>query len=1014
MGPPLNSNNNRPLAILSANIRGLSTKNGKFKIPLLLEKAISENVGFITLTESHLHEDFMEGEIHMMGFQNFRADRKKGILKGGIITYVRDDLLPGLEVKVAGSIGCIEYQVINVKKLDITAITIYRPPTSRCSDFMLVIEAIKSVLHNITPEPRLILTGDLNFPSINWESQIIGPCQVETRQQAQLLLNFFESMFLEQYVEDATRINNILDIFATNDQELISSITVEKTDRRVSDHNLLLIKTRISAEDSAESTVPEPHCVLDRLNFWSTTIDWQAMKSDFSNTDWVDALESPNIDTKAAKLLSHIEKICLKYVPNKVDQRQSTIPRDRRIIMSKRQKMRAKLLSTRDLRSLSSLERKLVELDRQLVDSYDAELLRKEKKAIGKIKENSKFFYNYARSKSKMKSPIGPLFHNNKPVTDPQEMSEILKTHFESVFNAESLPPNMEELRKDYGCRSMEDIDFCEDDIESIIMEIPQNSSPGPDGIPAILLRNCAAELKKPIYILWRASLDAGHLPKYMKNCVVTPVFKKGDRSLAENYRPISLISHLCKLFERIIVKKLTAYLEEADLYNEEQHGFRKGRSCLSQLLEHHQKILAALEQHRGVDVVYLDFAKAFDKVDYNILMWKLKSIGVCGKVLEWIGDFLVGRTQSIKVSGQLSSRGSVNSGVPQGSSLGPLLFLIMISDINRNVENVDISSFADDTRIVSSIGSNSDCCNMQDDLIGVYRWAFENNMKFNSNKFELISYSAQNRDLNEINEYDKLFNYPQYFDPDGNTIASVETVKDLGVKMCNNASFEIQINESARKGSRMAGWILRVFKTRLPDALLTLFKTMVLPHLEYCCPLWSPTTLGKIREIEAVQRSFTAKVHGLTNLNYWERLQRLNLYSIERRRERYLIIYIYKIIIGVVPNLKAEKFTLVTETSARRGRTCNVPRLNPRAAAKIKSKIDASFPVYGAKLFNCLPKNLRDCDASVNTFKKRLDKFLKMIPDQPCLPGYQQPASSNSIIEQLALLRTAGIYFNN
>ena len=139
-----------------------------------------------------------------------------------------------------------------------------------------------------------------------------------------------------------------------------------------------------------------------------------------------------------------------------------------------------------------------------------------------------------------------------------------------------------------------------------------------------------------------------------------------------------------------------------------------------------------------------------------------------------------------------------------------------------------------------------------------------------------------------------------------------------------------------------------------------------------------------------------------------------MNLYSIERRRERYLIIYIYKIIIGVVPNLKAEKFTLVTETSARRGRTCNVPRLNPRAAAKIKSKIDASFPVYGAKLFNCLPKSLRDCDASVNTFKKRLDKFLKMIPDQPCLPGYQQPASSNSIIEQLALLRTAGIYFNN
>ena len=117
-----------------------------------------------------------------------------------------------------------------------------------------------------------------------------------------------------------------------------------------------------------------------------------------------------------------------------------------------------------------------------------------------------------------------------------------------------------------------------------------------------------------------------------------------------------------------------------------------------------------------------------------------------------------------------------------------------------------------------------------------------------------------------------------------------------------------------------------------------------------------------------------------------------MNLYSIERRRERYLIIYVYKIIIGVVPNLKAEKFTLVTETSARRGRTCNVPRLNPRAAARIKSEIDASFPVYGDKLFNCLPKSLRDCDASANTFKKRLDKFLKRIPDQPCFLATSSP----------------------
>ena len=162
--------------------------------------------------------------------------------------------------------------------------------------------------------------------------------------------------------------------------------------------------------------------------------------------------------------------------------------------------------------------------------------------------------------------------------------------------------------------------------------------------------------------MLWRASLDAGKLPKVTKTSVVTPVFKKGDRSKAENYRPISLISHLGKIFERIVTKAISSYMKDANLYNSRQHGFQSGRSCLSQLLQHHQAILEALQNHDAVDVVYLDFAKAFDKVDFNVLLRKLKAIGICGKVLRWISDFLVGRKQMVKVSGQLSKEGPVHS----------------------------------------------------------------------------------------------------------------------------------------------------------------------------------------------------------------------------------------------------------------------------------------------------------------------------------------------------------------
>ena len=363
-----------------------------------------------------------------------------------------------------------------------------------------------------------------------------------------------------------------------------------------------------------------------------------------------------------------------------------------------------------------------------------------------------------------------------------------------------------------------------------------------------------------------------------------------------------------------------------------------------------------------------------------------------------------------IKVSGHLSSVGPVRSGVPQGSSLGPLLFLILITDIDTSMEYASVSSFADDTRILMKIEDSEDCSRMQEDLVSVYGWAVENKMKFNSKKFELMSYTAQQRDLNQINESTKLFNYPQYFDPDGCIISSVSNVRDLGVKISDNATFQLQINDCVCKATRYSGWILRVFKSRDTLTMTTLFKSMVLPHLEYCCPLWSPTTIGRIRQLEAIQRNFTAKINGLASMNYWERLKILGLYSLERRRERYIILYIFKIIQGITPNFQTEKFKIKVQHSPRRGRSCVIPSVNTRSLASVATKVEGSFAIRGPKLFNALPFDLRNYDGSAEAFKSRLDKFLAEVPDKPSLPAYHQPATNNSIIEQLAVLRAAGI----
>ena len=354
------------------------------------------------------------------------------------------------------------------------------------------------------------------------------------------------------------------------------------------------------------------------------------------------------------------------------------------------------------------------------------------------------------------------------------------------------------------------------------------------------------------------------------------------------------------------------------------------------------------MENQGNADVVYLDFAKAFDKVDYGVLLHKLKSMGICGLMLKWLHSFLTNRKQSISVDGFLSPEGPVVSGVPQGSSLGPLLFLIHISDIDACTEFTNVSSFADDTRLLMPICDGRDHIKMQSDLNRVYDWAIKNNMTFNSDKFELLQFK-----INELN-------FPPYHTPDQSNIKEVACVKDLGVHFDSSGTFEANITEAVKKGNNMAAWILRVFATREEVPMMTLFKSMVIPRLEYCCQLWSPHLLKDIQRLEAVQRSFTARIAGLQHLNYWQRLDHLKLYSLERRRERYLVLYIYKIINKLVPNLRDTRFSIKTYYNVRGDRQCRIPSISRSPSAKIRRLAENSFAVNGAKLFNQLAPELR------------------------------------------------------
>ena len=220
----------------------------------------------------------------------------------------------------------------------------------------------------------------------------------------------------------------------------------------------------------------------------------------------------------------------------------------------------------------------------------------------------------------------------------------------------------------------LQDIKFNKLDIELACKDLKTSSSPGLDGVPAVLLKTASKELSQPLFLLWRASLDQGVIPPDLLLVLISPVHKGGSRGMPANYRPVALTSHIIKMFERVVRRWLVAHLEDNNLLPDGQHGFRAKGSCLTQLLSYWDNILDQMEEGKGVYSVYTDFAKAFDKCETGVLLQRLKDCGVRGKMGHWLAAFLDPsiRKQSVGVEGRLSPLVPVICGVPQGTVLGP------------------------------------------------------------------------------------------------------------------------------------------------------------------------------------------------------------------------------------------------------------------------------------------------------------------------------------------------------
>ena len=908
----------------------------KWKVKALSEKIKNSDypIPFVIVTESHLKPKHLAAEVHIEQYNVVRADRTTDKKNGGVAVYYNNSLVSN-EISTYSDDYC-QAVILYVKTLNLVIAGVYRPPNSKDTEvasFRACIDKIDSFIKKY-PNSEFQMYGDLNFKYVDWETMTLkaGHGQKISEQIcADILLNFMQKNLLSQHVSENTRKNkSILELVITNSPEIIHNVIVETTN--LSDHDM--ITTRIINEKlTMQEKDPEytPVNQFDRLN-WNKA-KWEEIRKDLSDINWQLTLENKDVDEICETINNKVSDIANKYCPtHKATSSKSFVPRERRSLIRTRKHINANInllkyvkpaetkqqIESRD-NKIIKLEKQKSEIEDKIKYSIETEDMRKEAEILEKIKLNPKAFYSYAQRKRKVKCKVGPLIDQNGNLqSDHKTMADILQKQYTKMFSEPTNPTeidNEDANTNSDNATKLEDIEFSETDIIKAIDSMPNYSAPGPDKFPSIVLKQCKYELATPLRILWRQSLDEGQVPKSLKKQSIVPIYKKDSKAKPENYRPVSLTSHILKLFERVIREKLVEFIENENKLSNNQYGFRPRRSTISQLLAHIDRIICILERNKNADVMYLDFSKAFDKVCHVKLIQKLKSYNIGGQLLKWLENFLSERYQQVIVQGISSESGKVISGVPQGTVHGPILFILYINDITEVIRNASVMIFADDSKLIKDIENEDDRTKLIEDLKAVIAWAEENKMELNDTKFMLLQHG--NKEDIKI----------PYQISENVTLEKSDFAKDLGILVDVDLKWRQQIATATTSATQLAGWALRVFRSRTKEVILTLFKALIRPKLEYGCVVWHPHLISDIAELESVQRTLTSRIEHMENYNYWERLEKLDLFSMQRRRERYICIMMFKIYRDILPN----NINLSFYESSRYGPKCKLKTLISR-----------------------------------------------------------------------------------
>ena len=685
---------------------------------------------------------------------------------------------------------------------------------------------------------HVLIMGDFNYKDIKWENWSTPGCNESSDEF--LFVEALRDSFFHQHIVQPTRVRHgqepsVLDLVLTNEEGMIENIEYGNPLGK-SDHLVLTFEFKCYTKQNTKEK---------NIQIYAKG-KYDLMREELKKVNWEAVLQEREADVN--KQWDYIKERILeaanKYIPKRRIKKDR--PNRNQINSEMRQLIKKKHRLWQRYRESNYNDdekyRHYCRVRNKVRKATRYQQRCQEKEIADNAKSNPKKFWQYINQRTKTSTGIADLENitTNRLTSNDKEKAEVLATFFSSVFTQE----RTQEMPTIQKGKLKGEISYCNinrEDVQKKLKNLNPNKSPGPDKLHSRILKELYSVLDKPLAILFQNTLKKGKLPDEWKHAIVTAIFKKGDKRKPNNYRPVSLTCIICKIIESIIRDKIMEHMENNNLFSNKQFGFLNGRSTVLQLLTVLDKWTKIIDEGGTIDCVYFDFKKAFDKVPHQRLIHKAEQYGIKGDIINWIKSFLDSRTQQVVINGELSEPKNVTSGIPQGSVLGPLLFVIFINDLPDQVKS-DMFLFADDTKIFRRISTKQDEVILQEDINEMVKWADQWQLEFHPDK--CVKMSINNKELEN-----------RTYNMDDVILRNVKQEKDIGVIVDDQLKFEDHMYEKIKKANNMMGLIRRSFIHLDEEMFLKLYKALVRPHLEYANVIWHPTKIKDITAIENVQR---------------------------------------------------------------------------------------------------------------------------------------------------------------